>query len=49
MLLVAHFSTDGTAVFSLVPADVAESFTEVFPNSFFCLHTKPDLEDYTSY
>lgn len=47
MLVIAHFSSDGTAVFSLAPADIAESFTEVFPDLFFCLHTQQDLEDYT--
>lgn len=37
MLVMAHFSSDVTAVFSLVPVDITESFAEVFPDLFFCL------------
>lgn len=47
MLVIAHFSSNGNAIFSLAPADVVESFTEAFPDLFFCLHTQQDLEDYT--
>lgn len=32
MLVIAHFSSDMTAIFSLVLVDITESSTEVFPD-----------------